>query len=104
MTQSELLERLVQSPNAFKIIEAAQSVFENEKAEREKFYNLLHENIKAEFINGEIILDSPALMRHWDISMKLSSMLHVYVTGKQLGIIGVEKVMVRLTRNDRLLV
>jgi Uma2 family endonuclease len=100
MSQTEILERLVQSPNAIKIIEAAQGVFENEKAERQKFYDLVHENMKAEFINGEIVLHSPAKMRHWNISMKLSSMLHVYVVERQLGIIGVEKVMVRLTRND----
>ncbi|MGI8638006.1 MAG: Uma2 family endonuclease [Segetibacter sp.] len=100
MSNSEILEKLVKSPNALKIIEEAQSVFEKEKIERQKFYDLTHENFKAEFINGEIIFHSPVRLSHWDVSMKLSSLLHVYVTSKALGKVGVEKVMVRLTRND----
>jgi hypothetical protein len=52
MSNSEILDRLVDSPNAIKIIEAAQSVFIKEKVDRLKFYDLTHENCKAEFING----------------------------------------------------
>jgi hypothetical protein len=47
MGASDILEKLVDSPNAIKIIEAAQSVFEKEKIERQKFYDLTHEDIKA---------------------------------------------------------
>lgn len=100
MSSEGILEKLVESPNALKIIEAAQTIFENEKMERQKFYNLIHENTKAEFINGEIVFHSPAKLRHWDVAMKLSSLLHIYVRNKKLGIVGVEKVMIRLTRND----
>ncbi len=100
MSTSEILEKLVHSPNAIKIIEEAQSVFEKEKLERQKFYDLTYDNFKAEFINGEIIFHSPARLRHWDVSMKLSSLLHIYVTKNNAGIVGVEKVMIRLTRND----
>ncbi|MDB5249343.1 MAG: hypothetical protein JWQ40_3737 [Segetibacter sp.] len=56
MSNADILKRLVDSPNAIKIIEAAQSVFENEKIERQKFYDLAHENFKAEFINGRFFL------------------------------------------------
>jgi Uma2 family endonuclease len=100
MSHSEILDKLVKSPNALKIIEEAQSVFEKEKIERQKFYDLTHENLKAEFINGEIMFHSPARVRHWDVSMKLSFLLHGHVIKNNVGIVGVEKVMVRLTRND----
>ena len=100
MNNSEILERLVESPNAIKIIEAAQSVFEKEKIERQKFYDLTPEDIKAEFINGEIIFHSPARMQHWDVSTRLTSLLYIHVKNNKLGIVGVEKVMIRLTRND----
>jgi hypothetical protein len=60
MSNAEILEKLVESPNAIKIIEAAQSVFEQEKIKRQEFYDLTHEDMKAEFINGEIIFHSPA--------------------------------------------
>jgi Uma2 family endonuclease len=100
MSQPDILEQLMQSPHAVKIMEAAQSVLDKEKSERQRFYDLTHENFKAEFINGEIVLHSPARMRHWDVSMKLSSLLHIYVVTNKLGKVGVEKVMIRLTRND----
>lgn len=100
MSNSEILERLVESPNAIKIIEAAQSVFEKEKIERLKFYDLMHEDFKAEFINGEIVLHSPARLRHLIVSTNLTTLLHTYVSDKKLGFVGVEKMMIRLTRND----
>ncbi len=45
MGNNEILEHLVKSPNAI-IIEAAQSVFEKEKAGRQRFYDLPHEDMK----------------------------------------------------------
>lgn len=100
MSNTEILERLVESPNAIKIIEAAQSVFEKEKIDRQKFYDLVHENCKAEFINGEIIFHSPAKLRHLAVSTNLTSLLSTHVRDKKLGFVGVEKLMIRLTRND----
>jgi Uma2 family endonuclease len=100
MSNAEILEKLVESPNAIKIIEAAQTVFEQEKIKRQEFYDLAHEDMKAEFINGEIIFHSPARMQHWDVSTRLTSLLYTHVKTNNLGIIGVEKVMIRLTRND----
>ncbi|MFP5040461.1 Uma2 family endonuclease [Parasediminibacterium sp. JCM 36343] len=100
MANDSLLAALVDSPNAIKIIEAATLVFAKEREDRAKFYDLVHENHKAEFINGQIVFHSPVRLRHWDASMKLSSLLHVHVDKNQLGIVGVEKVMIQLTRND----
>jgi Uma2 family endonuclease len=100
MSNAEILERLVESPNAIKIIEAAQSVFEKEKIDRQKFYDLTHENLKAEFINGEIVFHSPARLRHLVVSTNLTTLLNTFVREKKLGIVGVEKLMIRLTRND----
>ena len=57
-------------------------------------------NMKAEFINGEVIMHSPVEREHWQVSMKLSSSLHIHASEKKLGGIGVEKLMVHLTHND----
>lgn len=100
MSNSEILEKLVESPNALKIIEAAQSVFEKEKTARQKFYDLRHEDFKAEFINGEILFHSPVRLRHLIVSTNLTTLLNTYVRENKLGIVGVEKMMIRLTRND----
>lgn len=95
-----LLEKLKAAPDAVLLINELQSSLDAEKEEREKFYALIHEDHKAEFINGKVIFQSPVKMRHWKISMRLSALLHDFVSKHQLGEVGVEKVMVHLTRND----
>ncbi len=95
-----LLEQLRAAPDALLLIEELQQNIAKEAKERQKFYELVHENIKAEFINGEIILHSPVKMRHWEVSANLSALLISYVKTNRLGKVGVEKVMIRLTRND----
>ena len=95
-----LLEKLKSSPDAVLLIHEFQQSLEEERKEREKFYELIHEDCKAEFINGKTIFQSPVKMRHWKVSMRLSALLHDYVTKNQLGEVGVEKVMISLTRND----
>ncbi len=100
MSHSEILNSLVNQPDAIKIIEAAQSLFEKEKEARYNFHELVHENMKAEFINGEVVMHSPVKFEHWDASANLSASLIDYVKQNDLGKVGVEKVMVHLTRND----
>lgn len=95
-----LLDKLKAAPDVLLLIKELQDSIEAEAKKRQEFYDLVHENIKAEFINGEMIFHSPTKMRHWEVSIKLSSLLHFHVSKHQLGIIGVEKVMIRLTRND----
>jgi Uma2 family endonuclease len=58
------------------------------------------EHSKAEFINGEIIIQSPVKMMHWKALENLSTLLSVYVKFSDLGYIGTEKVMIALERND----
>lgn len=75
-------------------------IINDEKEKRSDFYNLVHENIKAEFINGEIIYQSPVVLEHWNTSANLSNLMIEYVRKNQLGKVGVEKVMISLSRND----
>ena len=100
MYSSPILSELVAQPDAIQILDEAKSFFEKEKEARHKFHDLVHENMKAEFINGEVIMHSPVKMKHWEASMSLSSSMYRYVEEKDLGEVGVEKVMVHLTRND----
>jgi len=50
----DILEKLRKAPDAIKILEVFGHELEAEKAKREEFNNLVQEDIKAEFINGEI--------------------------------------------------
>ena len=71
-----------------------------EQAKRERFYNEMTEGEKVEFINGEVIVHSPVKKRHNDCVKRLLKLLDTYVEEKQLGFVGVEKVLIQLTRND----
>lgn len=53
-----------------------------------------------EFINGEIIFHSPVKLQHNDATILLGMLLKAFVAKNKLGFVGVEKIMVSLTRND----
>jgi Uma2 family endonuclease len=73
----------------------------SEAAFRQRFRDALEPHIKAEFINGEIILDSPARMEHTDSLGLLFQLVNVYVgTTKDGGKVQFEKALVTLRRND----
>lgn len=96
----KLLEKVLERPDAALLLEEIKRVLEAEKNKRQEYYALVHEDVKAEFINGEIIYQSPVKRKHWLVSINLASLLHAYVKEHQLGEIGVEKVLISLTRND----
>jgi Uma2 family endonuclease len=73
---------------------------QSEKSRRHDFREWITPNIKAEFINGEIVLHSPVKRRYWKVTDLFSRLLSVFTGIKKLGIVGTEKVMVALTRND----
>lgn len=99
-TSTELIKSLKARPDVKLLIQRLENEMNQEIKERKKYYNLVHENINAEFINGEIVFHSPAKMQHWLTSMLLLAKLAPYVLMNKLGIVGSEKVMVSLTRND----
>lgn len=79
-----------------------QSYLDEESRKRDAFYDWLTPDVKAEFINGEIVVQSPAKKRHTDASMNLSALLRTYVELNDLGFVGAETVLISLTRNDYL--
>ncbi|MDZ7899984.1 MAG: Uma2 family endonuclease [Arcicella sp.] len=96
----EIVEQIKHSLDFMTVFQQLQEAVEAEKAKRQEFYDLIHENVNAEFINGEIILHSPVMRRHWRVSSALSARMINHVEENDLGEVGVEKVMIRLTRND----
>ncbi len=97
----ELIIRVLNEPSApliaFKIMEQLQL----EQKRREEFYNSIEtEELKTEFINGEVVIHSPVKKLHNVICSNLFKMLDAFVIKHDLGFIGYEKIMIRLTRND----
>jgi Uma2 family endonuclease len=97
---SQIIDNILEMPNAFSIHSELTQKLNVEKEKRQKFYEEIDETIKAEFINGEIILHSPVMRRHNTALQNLILILSPYVKNNNLGEIGIEKIMISLTRND----
>ena len=97
---TELAAQLLESPKAPQIIQQVQAILNDEKNRRQAFYEWMDGDMKAEFINGEIVVHSPALEKHNAAVLRLGVLLSVFVDARKLGIVRVEKALVELTRNS----
>ncbi len=75
-------------------------VLDDEAARRERFVDEIRPDQKGEFINGEIVMASPALHRHNLVTRRLVPLLTAHTQLHNLGEVVFEKAMVSLTRND----
>jgi Uma2 family endonuclease len=96
----DILTSLKESPDAVLIVNQFQEYLKSETEKRKEFYDLIHENIKAEFINGEIVLHSPVRMKHLMVSSNVSYELMKFVKDHDLGFMGIERMMITLSRNN----
>ncbi len=93
-------ESILEMPNAFLLVDKVKSRLDDEQKRRRHFYKIVEENKKMEFINGEIIFHSPVKLQHNDATILLGMLLKAFVAKHNLGFVGIEKIMVSLTRND----
>ncbi len=96
----KILQPLLTSPKLHLYLEEIRKVIEQEQKMRLEFYKWLTPSIKAEFINGKIIVHSPAKARHILANQNLLVLIKAYTTKHQLGQVFAEKALVCLTRND----
>lgn len=97
---SQLLDALLDAPDLPELIGEAQRALGREKRLREKFYADITPEHKWEFIQGEVIMHSPALNRHLLASQRLYDLLSAYVRVHQIGTVRHEKAMTSFPRND----
>ena len=97
---TELAAQLLESSQAPRIIRQVQAILNEEHNRRRAFYEWMDEDMKTEFINGEIVVHSPALDKHNLVVMHLGTLLNVFVSERELGAVRVEKALVELTRNS----
>ncbi len=95
-----ILAQLLESPKLNVVFAQLQRVVSEEQARREHFHATLREDEKSEFINGEVIVQSPVKLRHNLASKYLLMLLDAYVRKHGLGLVGHEKLLIALTRND----
>ncbi len=94
------VSEIMKSPGAVLLYQQMQAALEDEAQRREEFREWLSEDVKAEFINGKVILHSPVRRGHLGVSDNLYNLLRNFVHIHQLGATAVEKALVALTRND----
>jgi Uma2 family endonuclease len=94
------LEQIMGSPRLGLYVRDLNDAWEREQAGRRQFREGLAADSKAEFINGKVIVHSPARERHNVATLCLSTLLHAHVAARGLGVVRVEKALVALTRND----
>lgn len=98
--ETALLERLYTSPHFPAYVEEMSARLKIEARKRREFYSTITEDDKVEFINGEVIYQSPMKLRHVSAGQNLFSLLKMHVAINQLGLVGHEKLMISLSRND----
>src|SRR3954453_10643704 len=100
MKSDALIDEVIESPELPFVIHRLQAVLEAEHPLREKFYDEITEDGKAEFINGKVVVQSPAKLKDIEVSGRLVTLLSTYTSVRKLGLTTSEKALICLTRND----
>lgn len=95
-----LVEQLMESPTLPEVVDELQARLAVERARREKFYEQMLEGQKVEFINGQVIMHSPAKLQHLKAKDNLHHLLQAHVRMHQLGLVLGEKALCAFPRND----
>ena len=97
---NRIVSAVLDEPDAYILLQDIHKALDDEETRRIAFYNEITEQQKIEFINGEIIVHSPVMKRHNTASLLLAQLMNIYAIKHQLGFVGIEKIMITLTRND----
>ncbi|MEM6879384.1 MAG: Uma2 family endonuclease [Bacteroidota bacterium] len=98
--QDDLFHDIMEHPIADQIIERANQAMEKEARHRANFREWLTPSVKAEFINGEIVMHSPVKRRHLRVAENLHYIIGLYARKHNLGEVSIEKALIELGRND----
>ena len=96
----QLVAPLIRSPRLVEICDLLQGKLEAEARLRDAFYAQLTPELKIEFIDGEVVLHSPARLVHLEVTGWIYTLLHTKVSLNQSGKVVSEKCLVVFPRND----
>lgn len=95
-----VLDALINSPRLPQYVDELQRILNDEKQGRVDFYNNVAEDDKAEYINGSVVLHSPVMLRHNQAVSFMSRVFSLYTDLNSLGVVGIEKCLIELSRNS----
>jgi len=96
----DLIEPLRHSPLLPQIVERLSEQIAAERQRRNTFYAEMTPDQKVEFIDGEIVLHSPARNRHLDVTLRIAKLLDTFTKLSGIGEVKVEKCLCVFPRND----
>jgi Uma2 family endonuclease len=98
----KLAEMLAASPRLPDYERRLSELMAAEQEKRRQFHADLeqYEAQKVEFINGEVVRHMPVKKQHLDAGQLLLNLLQNFVAVHDLGVVGYEKAMISLRRND----
>ena len=97
---SPILDSLMNAPDLPELLDEASRAWAREQRLRQKFYADITPEHKWEFIQGQVIMHSPALNRHLLATQRFYNLLNAYAITRKLGEVRVEKAMTSFPRND----
>ena len=95
-----LLAPIRHSPRLVEAVDLLQEQVRHERERRVSFYRDMTPEQKVEFIDGEVILHSPARKGHLDSTKWLLQLLNAHVSVNGLGTVMSEKCLCVFPRND----
>jgi Uma2 family endonuclease len=95
-----VLEPLLQSPQLIEHAARLNRLIAAERERRFKFHEEITEDGKWEFINGEVVMHSPARHQHIAVTMRIANLMQNWVNLRQLGRVTTEKALCQFPRND----
>lgn len=95
-----LLEPIRHSPCLVEAVVMLSEQIEQERDRREQFYAKMTPEDKVEFIDGEVVMHSPARKVHLDVSRRLFRLVGTFVDVHHLGHVFSEKCLCVFPRND----
>jgi len=99
-TWTNTLQKLTREAYFGQFVQQANALWQKEQIERQRFIDEIPDDVKAEFINGKIIMSSPNYNHHLIVLDNLHKLISNYVFTNDLGFVGGEKACCRFTRND----
>ena len=100
MFESSIEENLLEMPSLPLLLDRLHVRLDDEKRRRAEFRSWLTADMKAEFINGSILMHSPAADDHNEVVIHLGGIANFYATIFKLGKVRVEKALIGMSRND----
>lgn len=94
------LEQILHSPRLPDIAAVLNERLRDETERRKRFYEEMSDDQKVEFIDGEVVMHSPARNRHLFAKLKLAKLMDTFVDNHGLGIVRDEKCLCVFPRND----